>query len=436
MGAKSVMTTRSNDSVRPAAPKSVEEITADAVDSYDAAARLESQGYGDAVARSLGYVGVFDLAEQLLAGQSAPVPNRNKPKWGQSSLRAAGRLLILFSGVAICLSVLPLGASIALMFISGATGWIWTHTTSAGIWQGLAKGDRPLAASIGVTSTIPLMVVAVLISLAVGSPAPFIWGLWGVASSILVIMRPGLKITVIIVLSAAVTLWAGSMNHEWGMLVGTVAVAGAMLDAVWLLIRSSGRPIWLSRSAMVALGLGMLQAGSQVFVFYILLQMIGPVSFVAVAVAGLIGAAIADPLLDFVQLGAQHVAGRMTSWTGGRLLIGAAGAVSAVVIVALTALIAVAVHASLAPGNPRLPVLLATLLVASVTIGASMFLRAGSSAGAAATGVLAAAAVYIAQQAYVFPVGHLVQALLFLAITAILGAVAVTAYRVAQPAYW
>lgn len=436
MGEMTIMPSGSTPQTRQELPTSIQEIVASAVDSYDVAARLEAGGYGDAVARKMGYDHVFDWAYVLTKNRGALGEPKRRGEGLRPLANVAARILILFSGVALCLAVLPPNATVALMFISGATGWIWTQTVSAGIWRALSGGSRRWAASVGLTSAIPLVVLAVIISVIVSSPAPLLWGSWAISSSILVIMRGGLKLAAVAVAVALLTIILGGVSPTLGTVAAVVGILGATGDAVWSLIADKARPVAPTPDTLKVQALGAIQAAAQVSIFLMLLNVIGPVSFVAVAIAGLIGAATSDAALDLTQIGTRTIATRTTSWRLGRSATAGAGAASALGIAMATIAIALLIHSYLASADPRMPMLFATLLVTGVTIAASMFLRAGSAVGASATAVAACAAVFaVTQFGAAYPT-MVAMGLLFLAFGSIMAALAVSAHCVARPVFW
>lgn len=412
------------------------EIAQSAVDPFDAAARLEAQGYGDAVARKLGYSHVFELAERLTRHGTHENSRYYSLKLRRLFAGALGRLLVLFSGVVLCIVTLPSDASTQLMFVAGASGWIWTQVLSAGIWEGLGRGKRNTAASIGLSS-LPLMtVLAVLVSVVMQSPAPMFWALWGMAASVLLIFRARLNMALMMVGSAVVTGLVAWFDPSGGSIIASVVIGSVFLSSLYVLRLEGATFLSPDKASITAQLMGLLQAGGQVVVFLVLLDLLGAHAFVGVAIAGLVAAALADPMLEVVHAGVKRIANRSTSWREGRIRAGLLGMGGVFAIVAVTAVIALLVRSWLAIDMKVSVVILATLLVAGVTAGIGLMLRTGSAVGATA---LALAAASLAAGTEVMSTVFLQNTTLLVATFAFLSvfvAAAIAARRMSRPASW
>lgn len=367
-----------------------------AVDVYDAAATLESQGYGDAVAKRVGHSDIFALASHLLDEGATQTSQRSAGRLMRGVLWALARMAVLFSGVVLSLACLHPNSAPSLVFIAGAVGWMSGQAISAGIWYGLGKADRVFAARIAATSAPVVAALALAASLIVNSPAPLLWSVWGIASSVLVIFRSGGKLLVLSLLGAGLTWLCGQASHDAGVVMSSTMIVVAALAAIAVLRGEKGQ---LGRLTVKAVGMQLLavvQAVGQIVVLAAVLVRVGPTAFVTVAVAGLIAGALSDPILESTHALVRHVVTHPRSWRAGRRLTGLLG-VAGICLVVLSSLgAATGLHGTLAPSADLIVIELATALVAAVTAGTGLLLRAGSALGAMLLAVAAAAATVAA----------------------------------------
>lgn len=373
---------RGQQAAGPDAVVDLDEVVRMAVDVFDATAQLESQGYGDAVARRHGFTDTFEMAD-LLFGAAPPL--RERPSSSQlatAMIWAWGRMVVLVSGVLLSLASLPQQADPQLVFVAGAAGWIWAQATSAGVWQGLGTGHRKVAATIAVTSAPVLAVLALAVSLVAHSYAPLLWALWGMASSVLVILRPGARVVLFVAVGAVLTVIVSAVSHTAGVVTACTVIVAACLGAAAVLRAEGGVIHRPSRAAVATQCMGVMQAAGQVTVFGVVLVLVGSDAFTAVAVAGLVAGATADPILELAYSGARRVVALPTSWQAGRRITALLGVVGVLLVVLVAACTAVAVRTWLSPHTALLAIVLAACMVAGVTAGTGLLLRAGSTAGA------------------------------------------------------
>lgn len=407
-----------------------------AVDLYDTAAHLESQGYGDSVARQRGFGDVFDMARDLMGERRARHKRRAPRGLGAMVTPALGRMLVLVAGVLISLAVLPAGSSHVQVFVAGAVGWLCGQAVSAGIWRGLGT-SRSLAAKTALTSAPVLLGLAAAVSLGAWSWAPLLWAMWSVAASVLVIMRPGPKVVLMAIAGAALSIAAGRYEHALGMACGAAAIALACLGALMVLRREGvrrGRPDGAILKAQL---LGLLQAAAQLLVLGLVLIMIGPTVFVAVAIAGLVAGSLSDPILELVHAAVRHLASFPLTLRAGRFTTAILGILGIVVVMAAALLTAVLVRDIFAPDEPLLPVLLATALVAGLTAGTGLLLRAGTAVGAMGLAMGVAALAAMGEAAFFFNIrSDVTLTLEILSLLAVVATAWLAARHMSHPSAW
>ncbi len=363
-----------------------------AVDVFDAVAHLESRGYGDTVARRLGHEDTFAMASSLMAEGNAPVQGATGRALRRDLITAFGRMVVMLCGVAISLSCLPAGVGQVRVFIAGATGWLCGQAISAGVWHGLGTGHRQVAAWVAVHLAPVLTAVAVGASLAIDSPAPLLWAVWSMSASVLVILRPGWALVTSCSWAAVVTIAATLLlpDARFGVACTMVAlVAVAAVVVVWI---DGGRRARVPAGAIGSAVLGSVQAAAQIALLWAVLQLVGDASFLTVAVAGLVAGAISDPILELAYSLVRQVVRHPTSWRVGRRTTALLGIVAVIAVVGCSMLTAWVLRSHLAPDIDARPVLMATCLVAGITAGTGLLLRAGSSVGAMVLALLGAGA--------------------------------------------
>lgn len=352
-----------------------------AVDIYDAAARLESQGYGDSTARTSGYRDVFEMAGGLMIGTRSRRERRSPTGIPVMLMAALGRMLVLLGGVIISLTVLPQNAAPYAVFVTGAVGWICGQGASAGIWRGMST-SRPLAAASALGSAPIFLGLAAVVSLAIGSWAPLLWALWSMSASVMVIIRPGMRMVFLAVLGAAVSFGASLHSHGLGVACAVVVIVVAGCLAVRLIRQEDGTFGIHDRSVTAAQLMGASQAAGQLVLLGMVLIMLGPEFFVSVAIAGLVAGALSDPILELVQAVVRHVATFAFALRTGRLLTAMLGFLGASAVIAAAIITAIVVRDMFSPGEGLTQIVLATSLVAGVAAATGLLLRAGTALGA------------------------------------------------------
>ncbi len=407
-----------------------------AVDIFDAAAQLESQGYGDSVAQQSGYRDVFDLAGGLMANTRSRRERRSPTGVAAMLLAALGRMLVLFSGVVISLAVLPSATSPKQMFVAGAVGWLCGQAVSAGIWHGLGTA-KPLAAGTSLTCAPVVLGLAAIVSWGIDSWAPLLWALWAVAASVLVIMRPGFKVVLFASAGAAASWVIGQYFHGAGVACAILVILLACVGAARVVHQDGG---FLSRPSgpMVAAQLmGAAQAAGQIVTLGMVLFIIGPTVFVAVAIGGLVAGALSDPILELVQAGVRHLAAFPFTLNTGRLVTALVGIIGAVTVIAAALLTATVVRDMFAPGEALWPIMLATALVAAVTAGTGLLLRAGTAVGALLLATGGAAFALLGGGVVYFGIHSDIVIILFaLSVLSVLVTSWLAARHMSQPAAW
>lgn len=413
-----------------------EEVVSHAVDVYDAAARLESRGYGDVIARHRGYLDVFDMAITLWQ-QRVMAPHAVGSRLAPGLLRAAlGRMLVLFGGVVISLACLPSDTSALTVFITGAVGWICGQAASAGIWRGLGIGRQP-AAQAAVSSAPWLLLLSAVASVALGVLAPLLWTLWAISASVLVILRPGRVVVTFTVLGSGLAWLISAADHAAGIVAACLVILCATAGAAIVLKQAGARWQRIPAFAVAPQLMGALQALGQVVVLAVVLAMNGPDSFVAVAIAGLVAGALSDPILEMAQLAVRRVAATTLPMRVARRVAVALGLVGILLVILAAVLTAIEVRWLFAPEQELAPIVLAICLVAAVTVGAGVLLRAGTAAGAMALALAAAIACLAAEVLVVSGVYEEVLGILsILVVLSVICALRLSAWHSSRPVAW
>ncbi|WP_336660869.1 hypothetical protein [Leucobacter sp. USHLN153] len=361
-----------------------------AIDPYHAAARIESQGYSDAAAKRLGWNTVFELASAMWELREPQQTAQQSRGTSDLLVNALWRTIVLVAGVLISLACLSPGASPAQVFVTGATGWVCSQAVSAGIWRAIVRGHHASAA-LAVWTAPALLAIVAIVSLAIGQTAPIWWALWAVSASVLVILRLRPLLVIAAAAGAALTTVAATLvSPEAGRIVGVAVAIAATIAAAVVLNQEFGSHTLATARRLVtpdmvaAAVLGAMQALGQVGVLAVLLLMTGEQAFAAIAVAGLVAGAISDPLLELKRSAVHRIATTVVSATAARRATAIAGALGTCAIVVIAAGVAVLSRAFFAPEEALWHVVAATCVVATVTSGTGVLLRAGSAAGATA----------------------------------------------------
>lgn len=358
------------------------DLAGSAVDLFDAAARLESRGYGDAAAARLGHPTVFELAETVLRRARPTRVGLETRNSGERAWTVLGRLIVLAGGVLMSLACLPAQASVELLFIAGAAGWVSGQTVASGTWSAMSSSGRTAAATAAAFWTVAVLMPALAAGFVLGSPVPLLWAMWGAASAILLILEQTGRVAGAVALAATVTGVGVVISDRVGLVFAVCSISGALVWAALLLRRIGSRAELPSWSTVGAAILGAAQSLAQVAMLLIVLLLVPLDSFAAVAIAALVVTALTDPVLGAVHAAVRWLVARSTAWVRGRRLAGLLGAWGLLVIVACAALAGVLIGDLLAPGQDNWPIVTATALLATLAMGTGMLLRVGATLAA------------------------------------------------------
>ncbi len=370
-------------------------LAAQAVDVYDTLAHLEASGLGDAAARKAGHSDAFEHARMLLdeVRRRADRLADGTPPATRLALGAAlRRVVTMLAGVPVCLAATPPGTSDAAYFLAGALGWLAGQTVSAATWHGLGTGQRAAAVAGATRYGAGILLAGVIASAAIGRPSVLAWMVWSMAASVLIILTPTRSLATWAAAAGLVCLAAllsGAPAVALSASVLAVAVAG--WQAVAVLARDGEQPrLRTARGAGRAVVLAIAQTLGQLTVLGVLLLSVSGPAFVAVAIAGLVTGASADPLLEVAYARVRGIVANPVSWRAGRRstgLIGGQAILSIIVAAGLALLSSEWIRPS---GIPALLGCAAITLVGGLTAGCGLLLRAGSADGAATLAAVAA----------------------------------------------
>lgn len=412
-----------------------------AVDSLDLATRLEASGYGDAAARYRGHPDVFAHAESLFLSSHS----QRHANWGRRRdlhrrthpiLDAAQRAVVILGGVGLSLAMTPKSEPVWAFVASGAAAWITGMAVGAATWRGYNAGSSAKAVKAGMPFAALFIVLALLSGGLSGTSTPFWWTLWAVSANLLVILAPGLWLTVSSAVAGASLLVLSGPQPGFAAAGAHVVTMVAAIAAVYVMAQHfEPAPEVDLGPVRQAVGWSMLQSGSQVGVFLAAMWALPSHLSIPFAIAGLCSGAIADPGLETARVLSRRAVSSMQEWARGRRYTRWVGAVASISIVAvgwLTLSLTADFHSS----AEVIEALAATSLVSALTVGTGILLRVGRDRGAAlwalAAGLGMAAAVTI---------GHVddrtrVAALLVLGLAVLVTAAATVAHTLSQPSTW
>lgn len=354
---------------------SIPATVAGSVDVFDATARLESQGFGDAHAIRAGYHDAFDHAAHLLADQGHRVVVTPRPAAGLAP--AIARALALLGGVALCVMTLANGDHPPAVFAAGAASWLGGQILGAVLWWGLGQGRLAAASATALRLAIAVVVCCAVVALAWAQPAIVAWAAWGVVGAVGTCLLAGWRFTGIVAAGAALSLTGLALpGTRFDGAVAYAVIAGATGWALLVLARRAGgaAPAWtpaLTRSV----GWTTLQVAALLGILALLFGRLGP-AFIVIATAGLLASAAADPLHEFCARSARSVASVSTTW---RIALWASGTVGVLAVWAVTGVGELTGWATAAVlGLPwTVPLATAAIAVSALTAAASILLRSG-----------------------------------------------------------
>ena len=343
---------------RPASgtgPVPASEYDGEAVDLFDAAARMESEGYSDrSVSTRFGFATVFEAAADVLANRRQPSHRLERPSASPAlSVRKAWmRAALLVSGAVLAgLVQVQLGARPLEMMVAGCTGWILGQAVGGITWYRLRFDPMERAVHYGglvamVCAGLALAGSVTLLALGLLSPAGLClvlgWVVYALSVSLLTVMdRVVLPLTVMagavlvqLVLWAMMP-WSGATLTRLAVVPAAVAVAIIILHTVRLVgfQRISDRAGMSDlRGIVVPVLQSMLLAGALVIALAVVPDSHGT-AFVATAV---LAVALTDPGIVALRGRLSWFAHRSTSLLWSRWFAWGLASMSIVTIAAVT----------------------------------------------------------------------------------------------------
>lgn len=412
-----------------------------AVDMWDTVAHFEAGGRGDALARAEGHSDIFAHTAALIddlgfrfAGPRMPRPLSLR----HNMTEALRRVIVMVSGAIVCLAAIPAQAGEWTVFWAGAAGWLSGQAVSAAAWHGLGTGERHAAAKAAVVVTVACLAIGLMGTLILSAPAVFLWSAWGSFASVVVILRPSGRLHWRLLLAAAEVLFLQAVHAELlaSCLSVTVIVAAGAAAAAAVRSELRDRVTTTAAGMWGAVCLAALQTVGQVTVLGILVVVVGSPGFYAVAVAGLVAGAAADPLLEIGYAAVRRTVNNPMSWRRGRIATAMIGVGSMTMIVlAGMAAVGVLLHGR----GPSLQLweltLSAIVLTSALTGGTGTLLRGGSAIGAALVAIGTALATLTLLLPY-FSGGATVLVLVVLSFVVLLVMSGIAAVRMSHPSSW
>lgn len=401
----------------------------EAVDPFDAAARLESAGFGDLSASRRGFSDIFHQAAEQFRIPSLPNSVTTPlPDWVAGMWRA----IAMASGVVVCLCTLSINSGAVEGFAAGAGCWFVVQVVGAILWWGLGQGKNQDAARIALVALPLFGVVSAVLSLALGDIVVVAWTLWGWSSAVGACLRPGRGFSLSCLAAACFAVvtrfvLAPGLPTAGGLIVIAVATVLAcrvlLFQGGWgpMTALTVARPVrWMAACVVVQL-LG-------IWLIYISLDH----AFIAVAIGAIVGSAANEVVGDGATYLARRFAATCSSWRTARWMTGGAGLVGILVVSGIS-IAAACWFASWWQIPITFALLTAVPLVTTIGCGVSYSLRFGSATEAtliAAIGLGLIAIAVLARSTGTEPLEWAVGVLL------ISVGFAVSAARLASPRAW
>lgn len=346
----------------------------DPVDLFDAAARLESSGGGDAAAERLGYADVFhQAAEQYRTPQSWSPPPVTASGWVSGIWRAATML----AGVVICLTTLSVAPQPVQTFIAGASCWLAVQVVGSMLWWGIGRGQISAAARSALVALPMIAVPAAIMSLLWMDPVILAWALWGWSVAVCACLAPGRWLAAACALGAILSVTMRfAVVPQFPVLGGLVVIGAGTCAAVLMLLRRGAtktiKPLSVYYPVSWALAFVILQLLG-IWMAYLALEN----SFIAVAIGAIVGTAVSEVALDLSGYLARVAVMQTSRWSSARWLAAGAGLLG-VALVALCSAASAWWFAHWWGVLVTMELVSCVLLISAISSGVSYALRLGS----------------------------------------------------------
>lgn len=413
------------------------------VDLFDAAAHLESMGFGGRSSVRHGYANTFAHADALvrtrMAG-SVVVTRRERTDevrtWKRAWSHALARSLTMLCGVLICIATVSSHNTHAV-FTAGAVGWLAGQLVSATMWQGLSNASRLKAKVNGASVGSVTLLLAAGACVVVGSWVPLLWALWSCAISALVVIGSPVQLLGSVLPCAALTGILLLVEPGAALVVSRIIVVGFAAVTGYVVVKAAReqqqRALTLAREVLhPVLAFSTIQTLALITQLMVLVKNVGSSFTLPLAIAGLAASAACEPVLDSALLGAKRLAVLTSNWRQLRWMTAGLGALAVGLVCGVGLLAAFCML--IAGGGDRddahvfLP---AVLITALATTGSGVQLRTGNALGAAAVAAGSLAVVLVCLLAGNAAVGLLLASLVLFVIVS-----AVTARRTSHSANW
>ena len=412
------------------------------VDLFDAAAHLESMGFGGRSSVRHGYASTFAHADALvrtrLAGAVVLTGRERTDEvrtWRRAWSQALARSLTMLCGVLICIATVTSHNTNAV-FTAGAVGWLAGQLVSATMWQGLSSASRLKAKVNGACVGSVSLLLSAGACLVVDSWVPLLWALWSCAISALVVIGSPVQLLVAVLPCAALTGVLLVVEPGAATVVSRVIVVGFAAVTGYIVTSAAREQQQRARSLArevlhPVLAWSTLQTLALITQLMVLVAHVGNAFTLPMAIAGLAASAACEPVLDSALLGAKRLAFLTDSWRQLRWMTAGLG-ILAVGLVCGVGLIAAFCMLAAAGGdrNDAHVFLPAVLITALATTGSGVQLRTGNALGAAAVAAGSLAVVLVC-----LPAGDAV-GLLLASLVLFVTVSAVTARRTSHSANW
>lgn len=389
VGTLGAATAQLPQNVRDALPR----VVGGAVDEFDAAARLESNGMGDIVARMAGFPNTFEHALSLMKDVSPPQESALGRGIRRGLWAALVRAVVMLAGVGVCVLAIPAGTSALVTFLAGGAAWLSAQTVSAAIWWGLGRGRPARGSALALGTALTQLVLWFVVGLATGHPEVCTWVMWGTTAAVW-LSRRRLHLSLVATL-VALTIALGGLALPTSLATApaTLALAMACTTAMAQLWRHATarveRPVAGGARSII---LAVVQTIAPVTMLGVAAGRLGP-DFLVVALGSLVASAACDPLVEVATQMVRGIAERGSSWRQVRRRTALAG-VLVTLLAALGGLLAGLTTSYLLRGiAPGLAAACITLAVSTFSVGGAVMLRTGDAAGAAVLAVTTSGAL-------------------------------------------
>ncbi|MCA1783997.1 MAG: hypothetical protein ABR551_14495 [Gemmatimonadales bacterium] len=399
-----------------------------AVDLFDAAARMESRGHGDASAVRLGFADVF--AEAYTLDLPIPVGRDVATHPARGYHDAWCRAILLGASALMCLSIIPPHGT-ASVFVAASAGWLAAQAASAAIYWGRGIRDAGRGARLALASTFPLLIVGTIVAVVTGWWEVPLWVTWGFAAAAAHAVPVSLPRSIS---TLAAATGASLLTLVPAPLSGVPAVVLVLGFGLWSLTRL----VPLARAGRQPSAVGWKLVNWSVFNALALqaallsVLLASGIEFSIVALAGMTAGIVGEPLLESCGHQVRRTAAALVHWRTVRPLVIGYGLVC-VVAVGMSAAGAGIVVAGVMHGRAiTLPEAAAAFTIGALSACSGLLMRVGTASGAALNSFASASGMWVVAALWILHPVWYGAAMLGIALAAALFA----ALHLASPGWW